>query len=101
MREFQKMLFSKVVPNCKRLGLLTPWLRERFHELDILKFEHEEASALARDVRLPASLTPRCRPQLRRARHELTMVELETSVVLHVTRRTRASRRDGMRASLP
>jgi hypothetical protein len=44
MREFQKMLFSKVVPNCKRLGLLTPWLRQRFHELDILKFEHEEAS---------------------------------------------------------
>ena len=44
MREFQKMLFSKVVPNCKRLGLLTPWVRERFHELDILKFEHEEAS---------------------------------------------------------
>jgi ribonucleotide reductase beta subunit family protein with ferritin-like domain len=45
MREFQKMLFSKVVPNCKRLGLLTPWLRERFHELDILRWEHEEASA--------------------------------------------------------
>jgi hypothetical protein len=45
MREFQKMLFSKVVPNVKRLGLLTPWLRERFHELDILKWEHEEASA--------------------------------------------------------
>jgi hypothetical protein len=45
MREFQKMLFSKVVPNCKRLGLLTPWVRERFSELDILKFEHEEASA--------------------------------------------------------
>jgi len=45
MREFQKMLFSKVVPNAKRLGLLTPWLREKFHELDILKFEHEAASA--------------------------------------------------------
>ncbi len=45
MREFQKMLFSKVVPNVKRLGLLTPWLRERFHELDILKWEHEEPSA--------------------------------------------------------
>jgi hypothetical protein len=45
MREFQKMLFSKVVPNVKRLGLLTPFLRERFHELDILKWEHEEASA--------------------------------------------------------
>ena len=45
MREFQKMLFSKVVPNAKRLGLLTPWLRQKFHELDILKFEHEEPSA--------------------------------------------------------
>ena len=45
MREFQKMLFSKVVPNVKRLGLLTPYLREKFHELDILKFEHDEASA--------------------------------------------------------
>ena len=45
MREFQKMLFSKVVPNVKRLGLLTPWLRERFHELDILKWEHEAPSA--------------------------------------------------------
>jgi hypothetical protein len=45
MREFQKMLFSKVVPNVKRLGLLTPWLREKFAELDILKFEHLEASA--------------------------------------------------------
>jgi hypothetical protein len=45
MREFQKMLFAKVVPNVKRLGLLTPWLREKFAELDILKFEHMEASA--------------------------------------------------------
>jgi hypothetical protein len=45
MREFQKMLFSKVVPNVKRLGLLTPWLREKFHELDILKWEHEAPSA--------------------------------------------------------
>ncbi len=45
MREFQKALFSKVVPNTKRLGLLTPWLRERFHELDILKWEHEHPSA--------------------------------------------------------
>jgi hypothetical protein len=45
MREFRKMLFSKVVPNVKRLGLLTPFVRERFAELDILKFEHEEPSA--------------------------------------------------------
>ena len=45
MVEFRKMLFSKIVPNVKRLGLLTPWVRERFHELDILKFENEEPSA--------------------------------------------------------
>jgi len=45
MREFQKLLFSKVVPNVKRLGLLKPWLRDKFAELDILKFESLEASA--------------------------------------------------------
>ena len=45
MGEFRKLLFSKVVPNVKRLGLLTPWVRERFAELDILRFEHEAASA--------------------------------------------------------
>jgi ribonucleotide reductase beta subunit family protein with ferritin-like domain len=45
MREFRKLLFSKVVPNVKRLGLLTPYVRERFAELDILRFEHEEPSA--------------------------------------------------------
>ena len=45
MREFRKMLFSKIVPNVKRLGLLTPYVRERFAELDILKFEHEAPSA--------------------------------------------------------
>jgi hypothetical protein len=45
MREFRKMLFAKIVPNVKRLGLLTPWVRERFAELDILRFEHEEPSA--------------------------------------------------------
>ena len=45
MKEFRKLLFSKVVPNVKRLGLLTPWVRERFAELDILRFEHEEPSA--------------------------------------------------------
>ena len=41
----RKMLFSKIVPNVKRLGLLTPWVRERFAELDILQFEHEAPSA--------------------------------------------------------
>jgi len=45
MKEFRKMLFAKIVPNVKRLGLLTPYVRERFAELDILQFENEEPSA--------------------------------------------------------
>jgi hypothetical protein len=40
--EFQKMLFSKIVPNCKKLGLLDAgdgWLRQQFTELGIIQFE--------------------------------------------------------------
>jgi hypothetical protein len=39
---FQAMLFSKIVPNCKKLGLLDAgdgWLRERFTDLQIIQFE--------------------------------------------------------------
>lgn len=39
---FQMMLFSKIVPNCKKLGLLDAgdtWLRERFQELGVIQFE--------------------------------------------------------------
>jgi hypothetical protein len=44
---FQQMLFSKIVPNCKKLGLLDAgavngnkgWLRERFEELGVIQFE--------------------------------------------------------------
>jgi hypothetical protein len=45
MQDFRRMLFSKIVPNVKRLGLLTPFVRERFTELGILQFENEEPSA--------------------------------------------------------
>jgi len=41
-REMQGILFSKIVPNCKKLGLLDVgdgWLRERFGEIGILKYE--------------------------------------------------------------
>jgi hypothetical protein len=40
---FQTMLFSKIVPNVKKLGLLDAgdgWLRERFGELGIIQFEN-------------------------------------------------------------
>jgi len=40
---FQQMLFTKIVPNCKKLGLLDAndgWLRKRFQELGVIDFEH-------------------------------------------------------------
>ncbi len=39
---FQSLLFSKIVPNCKKLGLLDAadgWLRVRFTELGVIGFE--------------------------------------------------------------
>src|SRR5207248_4928625 len=39
---FQTMLFSKIVPNAKKLGLLDAgdgWLRQRFTELGVIQFE--------------------------------------------------------------
>jgi hypothetical protein len=36
---FRQQLFSRVVPNLKRLGLLTPYVRTAFEEMRILQFE--------------------------------------------------------------
>jgi hypothetical protein len=39
---FQSLLFTKIVPNCKKLGLLDAnggWLRERFTDLEVIQFE--------------------------------------------------------------
>jgi hypothetical protein len=39
---FQSLLFSKIVPNCKKLGLLDAadgWLRVKFTELGVIGFE--------------------------------------------------------------
>jgi hypothetical protein len=41
-QQFQQLLFSKIVPNCKKLGLLDSadgWLRERFTEIGVIQFE--------------------------------------------------------------
>jgi len=54
---FQSMLFSKIVPNCKKLGLLDRndhWLRHRFEEMGVIQFEDwadtgEEYTAFALD----------------------------------------------------
>ncbi|MDP9388701.1 MAG: ferritin-like domain-containing protein [Actinomycetota bacterium] len=40
---FQSLLFSRIVPSCRRLGLLDAnggWLRRRFADLGVLQFEH-------------------------------------------------------------
>ena len=55
---FQSMLFSKIVPNCKKLGLLErndKWLRHRFEEMGVIQFEDladtgEEYSEFALDT---------------------------------------------------
>jgi hypothetical protein len=39
---FQQLLFSKIVPNCKKLGLLDAsdgWLRQRFTDIGVIQFE--------------------------------------------------------------
>jgi len=41
-REFQHLLFTKIVPNCKKLGLLDGgdgWLRKRFEEINVIQYE--------------------------------------------------------------
>ena len=41
-KEFQNILFSKIVPNCKKLGLLDRndgWLRKKFGEINVIQFE--------------------------------------------------------------
>ncbi|NCX06376.1 MAG: hypothetical protein EBW68_11455, partial [Actinobacteria bacterium] len=42
---FQQLLFAKIVPNCKKLGLLdrnNKWLRHRFEEMGVIQFEDME-----------------------------------------------------------
>ena len=42
-KDFQKLLFSKIVPNCKKLGLLDAgdgWLRKKWTELGVIEYEN-------------------------------------------------------------
>jgi hypothetical protein len=55
MQMFRQILFSKIVPNLNKLGLLTPRLRELYQELGVIHWEHyvdtatEELSTVAED----------------------------------------------------
>ena len=42
-QRMQHLLFSKIVPNCKKLGLLDAgdgWLRDRFTDIGVIEFEN-------------------------------------------------------------
>ena len=56
MRGFRQMMFSKIVPNLKRLGLLTPRVREAYAKLDLLQFEHHKDSVEEPEVTPPQEL---------------------------------------------
>ena len=54
-QEFQQLLFTKIVPNCRKLGLLDAgdgWLRKKFGEIGVIQYENwvdtsEEIDAFA------------------------------------------------------
>jgi hypothetical protein len=49
---FRRMLFARVVPNLKRLGLITPRVRTAFEELGIIQFEDADPEAQDRELGL-------------------------------------------------
>jgi hypothetical protein len=52
MKMFRQSLFARVVPNIKKLGLLTPRVRRGFEALEILQFEDYDAEAADRAIGL-------------------------------------------------
>jgi hypothetical protein len=49
---FRRMIFARVVPNLKRLGLLRPRVRQAFERLGILEFENADPEAQDRELGL-------------------------------------------------
>ncbi|MBW2231474.1 MAG: ferritin-like domain-containing protein [Deltaproteobacteria bacterium] len=49
---FRRMLFMRIVPNLKRLGLITPRIREAFQRLEIIQFEDLDPEQQDRDLGL-------------------------------------------------
>jgi hypothetical protein len=52
MKMFRQGLFARVVPNIKKLGLLTPRVRKGFEQLEIIQFEDFDAEAADRQIGL-------------------------------------------------
>jgi hypothetical protein len=53
---FRQMTFSKIVPNLKRLGLLTPRVRDAYAKMDLLRFEHLKDSVEEPEPQPPEEL---------------------------------------------
>jgi hypothetical protein len=56
MQAFRQLLFAKIVPNLKRLGLLTPRVREEFAKIGVLQFENMPDSTQDEAVTVPPAL---------------------------------------------
>jgi hypothetical protein len=56
MAAFRQLLFAKIVPNLKRLGLLTPRVREAFARMGVLQFEEMPDSTMDDSVTVPPAL---------------------------------------------
>ncbi|HYC54728.1 MAG TPA: ferritin-like domain-containing protein [Candidatus Binatia bacterium] len=56
MTGFRRMLFSKIVPNLRRLGLLTPRVRDAYEKIGILEFADMKDSTEDPDVMPPEEL---------------------------------------------
>ena len=50
MQEFRRLIFMRVVPNVKRLGLVTPRVRKHFEDLRIIEFEDTDPEAMDRQL---------------------------------------------------
>jgi hypothetical protein len=56
MTGFRQMMFSKIVPNLRRLGLLTPRVRKAYEQMGLLQFEHLKDSVEEPEITPPAEL---------------------------------------------
>src|SRR5262245_10915770 len=56
MTGFRQMMFSKIVPNLRRLGLLTPRVRAAYEQMNLLQFEHLKDSVEEPEMAPPAEL---------------------------------------------
>lgn len=76
----QALIFSKVVPNLRKLGLITPRVRDGLETLGVLKFQHHIDSATEAGVLAPGEFEPELDPDdllghFRRAMATVTDIE--------------------------